>query len=246
VIESPPARRRLLGAALRRYREINGFDLGEAARILGCHRSKVSRIETGERGIRLPELHTLLAEYGVADGDQRALTAIALAQHWSENESHNDLPRPYREYLGLEQAASSITIYDPLQIPDLVLHHGRLQPLPYGRRTVLALIGDTALQQPSSAELDVLIRLRDKMPLLTVRIVPSLRSPAIGGAATLLRFGSASALGAVYLTGPNGGIILVGEEDVLTYGRAFDRIEDAALSTEASVRHISMLSLQRR
>ena len=62
----PPVRRRLLGAALRRYRENLGYGLDEAARILECDRSKISRIETGQRGIRAKELRELLAEYGVA------------------------------------------------------------------------------------------------------------------------------------------------------------------------------------
>jgi hypothetical protein len=45
-------RRRLVGSALRRYREHLGYDLGVPARILECHPSKISRIETGQRGIR--------------------------------------------------------------------------------------------------------------------------------------------------------------------------------------------------
>src|SRR5580658_834979 len=49
-------RRRLVGSALRRYRESLGYDLGVAARILECHPSKISRIETGQRGIRPKEL----------------------------------------------------------------------------------------------------------------------------------------------------------------------------------------------
>jgi transcriptional regulator with XRE-family HTH domain len=62
VTGTPPVRRRLLGAALRRYRENLGYGLDEAARILECDRSKISRIETGQRGIRAKELRELLAE----------------------------------------------------------------------------------------------------------------------------------------------------------------------------------------
>ena len=40
-------RQRLIGATLRRYREDAGCDLQDAARTLGCDRSKVSRIEAG-------------------------------------------------------------------------------------------------------------------------------------------------------------------------------------------------------
>jgi len=53
MIESPPVRRQLLGAALRQYRQNLGYVLDDAARILECDRSKISRIETGQRGIRV-------------------------------------------------------------------------------------------------------------------------------------------------------------------------------------------------
>ena len=68
---NPPARRRLLGTALREYRESLGYNLEEAARILECDRSKISRIETGERGIRAKELRELLTEYGVRPASGR-------------------------------------------------------------------------------------------------------------------------------------------------------------------------------
>jgi transcriptional regulator with XRE-family HTH domain len=73
----PPVRRRLLGAALRGYRESMGYGLADAARILDCDRSKVSRIETGQRGISAQDLGKLLDEYGVPRPEQAALAAIA-------------------------------------------------------------------------------------------------------------------------------------------------------------------------
>jgi hypothetical protein len=42
MVETPPVRRRLLGAALRRYRESLGYRLDDVARILECDRSKIS------------------------------------------------------------------------------------------------------------------------------------------------------------------------------------------------------------
>ena len=47
-----PVRRVLVGGALRRYREGIGYSLDDAAKVLECDRSKISRIETGHRGIR--------------------------------------------------------------------------------------------------------------------------------------------------------------------------------------------------
>src|SRR6201999_4634669 len=77
MVPAPPVRRRLVGRALRRYRENLGYTLSDAARVLECHASKVSRIETGERGIRAKELRELLTEYGVDEEQQGFLVVLA-------------------------------------------------------------------------------------------------------------------------------------------------------------------------
>ena len=60
MVPAPPVRRRLVGRALRRHREGMGYTLDDAARMLECDRSKVSRVETGQRGICGEELRELL------------------------------------------------------------------------------------------------------------------------------------------------------------------------------------------
>ncbi len=119
---TPPVRRRLLGAALRRYRENLGFGLDEAARILECDRSKISRIETGQRGISGKELRELLAEYGVPDGEQAALLAVAHRgrQHGWWQDYHDVLSDAGQDYVIMEAAASEICAYDVHQVPDLL------------------------------------------------------------------------------------------------------------------------------
>src|SRR5260370_40175403 len=77
VTGEPPVRRRLVGGALRRYRENVGYVLEDAARVLECDRSKMSRIETAQRGIRPKELRELLTEYGGPAREQAALLALA-------------------------------------------------------------------------------------------------------------------------------------------------------------------------
>lgn len=119
---TPPVRRRLLGAALREYREGLGFTLDEAARILRCDRSKVSRVETGQRGIRVSELRELLAEYGVPGGEQEALLAVAHRGResgwWLD---YGDvLPPAAQDYLIMEIAAAEISCYEANQVPDLL------------------------------------------------------------------------------------------------------------------------------
>jgi transcriptional regulator with XRE-family HTH domain len=122
VTEPPPVRRRLLGAALRRYREGLGYRLDAAARVLECDRSKISRIESGQRGIRVRDLRDLLTEYGVGEQEQRTLVAIAhlhRVRGWWQ--PYTDvLVGAWLDYLITETAASQIQTYQPQHVPDLL------------------------------------------------------------------------------------------------------------------------------
>jgi transcriptional regulator with XRE-family HTH domain len=119
---SAPVRRRLLGTALREYREGLGFNLDEAARILDCDRSKISRIETGERGIRAKELRELLTEYGVPADEQEALLAVTHRGRetgwWLDY--RDVLPPAAQDYVIMEIAATEILCYEANQVPDLL------------------------------------------------------------------------------------------------------------------------------
>jgi transcriptional regulator with XRE-family HTH domain len=120
-----PLRQRLIGTSLRRYREEAGLDLLDAARILDCDRSRISRIESGERGIRLAELHALLGEYGADDAGRDALDALARAARdgwWRDY--LRALSAGYVDLLIAESAAKRIMIYAPLQVPELLRTEG--------------------------------------------------------------------------------------------------------------------------
>ena len=115
-------RRRLVGGALRRYRENVGYALEDAARVLECDRSKISRIETGQRGIRPKELRELLTEYGVPDSEQAALLAIASRggpPGWWHPYA-DVLPEAYLDYVIMESAAHEIMTYEAQLVPDLL------------------------------------------------------------------------------------------------------------------------------
>ncbi len=118
----PPVRRRLVGGALRRYREQVGYTLEDAARVLECDRSKISRIETGQRGIRAKELRELLAEYGVPDRERAPLLAIAsrAGQRGWWQPYLDVLPEACLDYVIMESAASEIMSYEPQFVPDLL------------------------------------------------------------------------------------------------------------------------------
>jgi len=172
---APSIRRRLVGSALRRYRETLGYDLGVPARILECHPSKISRIETGQRGIRPKELRELLTEYGADPAARDALTAIARRASAPGWHSDGQVPgSAYGEFLDIEKAASTIFTYAPaavprlLQIPDYAravisadpdvpedakaalaaVELARRHAILHERRTgVTAVIGEAALRQ---------------------------------------------------------------------------------------------------
>jgi transcriptional regulator with XRE-family HTH domain len=264
VIEAPSARRLLIGAALRRYREDLGFVLEDAARVLECDRSKISRIETGQRGIRPKELRELLAEYGVGEQEQHTLAVIARAGgrgSWQRHDGDTH-PGPYREYLALEQAASDIFIYDPQHVPDLLqtpeyaqgsgagspafrddaqLTLSRQQFVRERRIRLTALIGEAALHQ-SHGDPEVV---RNQLRLLAdvggqsaVYVLPSRCVPPSSGPATILRFAAVPGLGAVYLPGLWGGICLTGQQDIASQTEAFEQLRISALSPPASARLI--------
>jgi transcriptional regulator with XRE-family HTH domain len=147
VTATPPVRRRLLGAALRRYREGLGFNLDQAALILECDRSKISRVETGQRGIRAKELRELLDEYDVPPGEREALLAIAhsgRADGWWLG-YRDVLTEAAQDYVSMESAATEIQGYEPLQVPDL------LQTMGYAAAVADADPGCTADEQREHA-----------------------------------------------------------------------------------------------
>jgi transcriptional regulator with XRE-family HTH domain len=151
-VTTPPVRRRLLGSALREYRENLGYNLDEAARILECDRSKISRIETGDRGIRAKELRELLTEYGVPPAEQEALLAIAHrgrdAGWWLDY--RDVLTADAQDYVIMEIAAAEILGYEAAGVPEL------LQTPDYIRAVVAADTRYTSAGQRAHA-LDVLL-----------------------------------------------------------------------------------------
>ena len=140
-------RRRLVGGALRRYRENVGYALEDAARVLECDRSKISRIETGQRGIRPKELRELLTEYGVPASEQLALVSIASRggqQSWWHPYA-GTMSDAYLDYVIMESAASEIMTYEAQLVPDL------LQTDEYARAIAAAEPGYVSEQQREDA-----------------------------------------------------------------------------------------------
>jgi transcriptional regulator with XRE-family HTH domain len=115
-------RGRLIGATLRQYREQAGCTITDAARLLDCDRSKVSRVETGARGISPDDVRVLLDEYAADPGGREALETLACAGGargwWDDYRAL--LTHGYRDIMATEHAAASIAIYAPVGIPELL------------------------------------------------------------------------------------------------------------------------------
>jgi transcriptional regulator with XRE-family HTH domain len=128
----PTVRRRELGAQLRALRTEKGWTVEQVADRLLISSSKVSRLETGQRGASPRDIRDLSDLYGL-DADQRQrLTDLARAgkQHaWWQ-----PLSLPYSTYVGLEADATSI------RDSALGVMPGLLQTADYARGVLHAVV----------------------------------------------------------------------------------------------------------
>src|SRR5579863_9188659 len=186
VTGDPPVRRRVVGGALRRYRENVGYALEDAARVLECDRSKISRIETGQRGIRPKELRELLTEYGVPPSEQLALVSIASrgGQHGWWHPYAGIMSDAYLDYVIMESAAAEIMVYEAQLIPDL------LQTDEYARAIAAAEPGYLTDQQREDAVAAKAVRRQAVLSgnrRVSVVLGEGALRQAVGGAGVLAR-----------------------------------------------------------
>lgn len=154
----PAVRRRKLGAELRALRTGAGLTSGEAARLVGWHQSKVSRIETGASGVKPADVRLLLDAYGVQDARLRELL-LALAgsdegggrHHWWQA-YRGVLPPTYRDFISLESQASAMRTLETSVVP------GLLQTPEYARAVTRAAVG--GLDDDADERLEALVAVR--------------------------------------------------------------------------------------
>jgi transcriptional regulator with XRE-family HTH domain len=120
IVYIPAAQRALVGSMVRQYRHDAGLDLADTAGFLKCDRSKMSRIESGERGFSPAELRGVLTGLGVDAAAQDLLAAISgwrVTPGWWQG-FLLVLPDPYLDFVIPETFAAQALIYAPLQIPE--------------------------------------------------------------------------------------------------------------------------------
>ncbi len=114
---SPTVRRRELGAMLRALRLDRGFTVEQVGEELLCSPSKVSRMETGQRGATPRDIRDLCELYGVSDAGERERLTVLAREGRQQGWWHS---LPYRTFVGLEQEAASMTIYHSAVVPGLL------------------------------------------------------------------------------------------------------------------------------
>ncbi|WP_225634995.1 helix-turn-helix domain-containing protein [Streptomyces solaniscabiei] len=151
----PVVRRRKLGAELRALRTSAGITSGEAARLVGWHQSKVSRIETGTSGAKPADVRLLLDAYGVDDRELRELLVVLAGSEDAGGRHHwwhayrGVLPPTYRDFISLESQASAMRTLETTVVP------GLLQTPEYARAVTRA-----AVDGLSEERLDTLVEVR--------------------------------------------------------------------------------------
>ncbi|MGW3267083.1 helix-turn-helix domain-containing protein [Streptomyces sp. NPDC001056] len=152
----PAVRRRKLGAELRTLRTGAGLTSGEAARLVGWHQSKVSRIETGASGVKPADLRLLLDAYAVRDAQLRELLLMLAGSEAGDGHRNRwwhayrgVLPPTYRDFISLESQASAMRTLETTVVP------GLLQTAEYARAVTRAAVKDLAEER-----LDALVEVR--------------------------------------------------------------------------------------
>ena len=130
----PTVLRILLGAQLRRLREGAGISREDAGYHIRASGSKISRMELGRVSFKERDVVDLLELYGITDAEEREkliqLTREANATPWWQK-YQDVVPDWFQVYVGLEEAAQLIRVYEMQFVP------GLLQTEEYARAVVL-------------------------------------------------------------------------------------------------------------
>jgi hypothetical protein len=163
----PTVLRILLGSQLRRLRERRGITREDAGYTIRASGSKISRMELGRVSFKERDVTDLLSLYGMEDAAERAVLVELARQANSPGWWHkysDVLPDWFGVYVGLEEAASLIRIYELQFVP------GLLQTADYAR-AVIRLGQRTA--EPREVEHRVSLRM-DRQGVLSKPNAPRL------------------------------------------------------------------------
>jgi hypothetical protein len=120
---SATVRRMIVGAHLRRLREEKGITRADAGYTIRASESKMSRLELGRVAFKERDISDLLVYYGVTDPEQRdqviRLVREANRPSWWR-EFDDVMPQYFQNYIGLEEAATTLRTYEIHFVPGLL------------------------------------------------------------------------------------------------------------------------------
>lgn len=188
-VRSPTLRRRELGARLRGLRLEKGLTVDQVAELLLCSPSKVSRMETGQRGATARDIRDLCGIYGVTQQTQVA-SMMELAKEGKQQGWWQSYELDYfATYVGLEQAATWLCYYQSSIVP------GLLQTPDYAR----AMHQGSLPAEFTTERADALIEVRLRRQQVLITRDPLLRLEAIIDEAVLHRVVGSSGVMAAQL-----------------------------------------------
>ena len=147
---SPTVRRRELGARLRALRTGAGMTVDDVAGRMEVSPAKISRIETGARGVSVADVRFLCELYQVSTEERDRLLNLSRESRRRSWWQEYGLPDAVATYVGLEDAARSIHQYETSLVP------GLLQVESYARALTSGILPDL---DPDSVEQLVQARL---------------------------------------------------------------------------------------
>lgn len=182
-----PVRVRRVSSELKDLRLRNGLKAEEVARSLGMSMSKLSRMETGQRGLEADDVSALLGLYRVPARRREEL--LALVRHGQDRNwwqvQDGDLPALLPDLIRFERESRFIYNYETMFIPGLLQTGEYMKALAQGSNEGL-----------TEAEADRLVTMRmERQVLLNDRQSPALhvlieettlRRP-VGGPGTMYR-----------------------------------------------------------
>jgi transcriptional regulator with XRE-family HTH domain len=179
---SPTVRQRELGARLRQLRTELGLTVEDVGEKLLCSATKISRMETATRRPSLRDVRDLCGIYGVdvpTSAELMDLARKAREQSWWNE--YDDLG--LNPYIGLEEAATSITSFTMYYVPAL------LQTEDYARAIIKGIAPKI---DPRILQRRVEVRLRrqqllvqDKPPRYRVLLDEAALHRRVGGSAVM-------------------------------------------------------------
>lgn len=260
---SPTMRGRRLRIELRRLRDESGLTIESVARQLDWSPSKVSRLETGQRGVHPSDVRLLSQVYDIPPARRDDLIEMARQSRkrswW--HEYREEFPSWLESYLDYEAEATLVRMYaeeripGPLQVEGYAREAGpgEMQQVRRGRFTqhavppLHAILSEGALRRLVGG-VDVM---REQLTHLTkaaeadhltlqVLTFDAGAHPALGDPFTILDFADHPTI--TYHDHQSTGVYLERQDQTERYDRSFRLLEKLALAPEKSVEFIVALA----